>query len=351
MTRMTAIVTLAIAVLGNAVVRADVSVFDQVRQPFSVVFDEQNVLFGVEYSKGNRVFSIRQNAFRVLSGKVPANGKRAATDVAEGDGGPAAGGRFNGMHDLVRSHDGSRLYIADTFNNRIRVIDLASDRVETLFGGGPGEFADGPLADAQLNQPFTVDLHPSKNLLLIADLRNYRVREVDLDSGLVRTIAGTGERGRPQDDAQATKVPLVSPRAAIYGADGSIYVASREGNAVRVIDAEGKIRTVINRSGKKGYAGDGGPGVDARLSGPKHLSLDPAGNVVIADDQNHCVRIYDVTSGKIDLLAGIPGSAGTAIGDGRLDTQLQRPHGARYDRRGRLWVCDSWNNRLLCFEK
>jgi hypothetical protein len=107
--------------------------------------------------------------------------------------------------------------------------------------------------------------------------------------------------------------------------------------------------TVVNAQGVKGYGGGGGPGRDARLNGPKHLSLDPSGNVVIASDQNHCIRLYRVQEQTIHLLAGEPETAGDHVGKGPLDTELNRPHGARYDAQGRLWICDSWNHRVLCF--
>ncbi|MEM0968387.1 MAG: hypothetical protein AAGJ31_03470, partial [Verrucomicrobiota bacterium] len=92
-------------------------------------------------------------------------------------------------------------------------------------------------------------------------------------------------------------------------------------------------------------------GGEAKLHGPKHLSLHPEGDIVIVDDVNHCVRLYKVEDGTIHLLAGCPEKPGSSIGAGRLDTEFNRPHGARYDAEGRLWVCDSFNDRLLRFSK
>lgn len=89
----------------------------------------------------------------------------------------------------------------------------------------------------------------------------------------------------------------------------------------------------------------------AMLNGPKHLSLDPDGHIVIADDGNHCIRLYKPADGTIHLLVGTPGTSGTKIGTGPLDTQLLRPHGARYDHEGHLYVADSFNHRVLKFTK
>lgn len=321
------------------------------REPFSVVFDGEGVLYGVEYEHGNRVFTFGPGGkFSVIAGvKSPAGEKLG--DIAKGDGGPAKGGRFNGMHDLARTTDG-RIFIADTFNNRIRLI--ADGEITTFAGiGGEGGFGGdgGPASEAAFNGPYTVTLNADGSRLLVADLGNRRVREIDLETQVIGTVAGNGQRGMPQDGQPARAQPLVAPRAACYGADGSIYIASREGNALRHVRLDGTIHTVVNTSGKKGYEGDGGDGKTAKLNGPKHLALDPIGNIVIADDVNHCVRVYKPADGTIHLLAGVPGTSGKKIGEGPLDTELNRPHGARYDADGILHVADSFNDRILRFGK
>lgn len=319
-------------------------------KPFSVVFDDENVLFGVEFGSGNSFFTIEDDRKLIYVGGRPGPDGLPRDDGYVGDGESLRNSRFKGMHDLTISPEGKTVFIADTFNNRVRIVDLNAGMIDTLVGGSEAGFADGPLDQAKINQPFTVTLDSAGEHLLIADLKNLRIREVDLKAKVIRTIAGNGKRGRAIEGALATETPLISPRAAIYGRDGSIYIASREGNALRHIGHDGRIRTVVNSSGEKGYRGDGTAAIDALLAGPKHLSLDPNGDIVIADDQNHCVRLYRVADQTVHLLAGVPEQAGAKFGQGRLDTHLQRPHGARYDKRGNLWVCDSWNDRLIRFD-
>lgn len=333
---------------------ADVTVVNdgmELTEPFSMVFDERGTLYGVEYENGNRVFTIdRDGDFEVLAGAKSPGGKRLG-DIAKGDGGPPAGARFNGMHDLARASDG-RLFIADTFNNRVRLI--SGDKITTFAGrGGKGGYGGdgGPAAEALIDNVYTVTLNSDESRLLLADLGNRRVREVDLKTNVIRTVAGNGETGLPEDGQPALAQPLVAPRAACYGADGSIYIASREGNALRHVALDGTIRTVVNTSGKRGYRGDGTDGRSALMNGPKHLALDPEGNIVISDDVNHCIRLYKPADGTIHLLAGIPGRKGDRIGSGPLDTELNRPHGARYDAAGNLYVADSFNHRILRFSK
>lgn len=352
---MNSCIFISLSLLLAAAASADVGVVGagkELRQPFSVVFVPDGTMLGVEYEEGNRVFALEPGReFRFIAGRQGEAGKKLG-DIAEGDGESAGKAVFNGMHDLTLAPDG-RLFIADTFNNRVRVIDLAKNTVDTFAGmGGEGGFGGdgGPARKATFNGLYTVDLSPDAKRLLLADLGNRRVREIDLETGTIKTVAGNGRRGIPEDGGQALEQPLVAPRAACYGRDGkTIYIASREGHALREVTPDGRIRTVVNPEGKKGYSGDGGSGLTAQLNGPKHLCLDPDGNVVISDDQNQCIRLYRPEDGTIHLLAGVPGKAGDKIGKGPLDTELNRPHGARYDKDGNLHVADSWNHRILKF--
>jgi len=124
-------------------------------EPFSVVFDQDGTLYGVEYENGNPVFQLKNDKLEFIAGSKSPAGKTLG-DVAEGDGGPALKGSFNGMHDLALHPDG-RLFIADTFNRRIRVIDLKTKTLTTL--------GDGELT---FKEPYTVSLHPDHHKLLVS---------------------------------------------------------------------------------------------------------------------------------------------------------------------------------------
>ena len=160
------------------------------------------------------------------------------------------------------------------------------------------------------------------------------------------TVAGKGTAGKPADSAAALATPLAGPRAACMTADGAIYLALREGNAVVEIK-NGVVRTVVNAAGKAGYGGDDGPGRDSLLAGPKYVSLDRAGRVLIADTENHCIRRYDPESDTITTVAGVPTKAGAAVGADLRSTQLARPHGCMIAPDGRLVIADSDNDRIL----
>ncbi len=320
--------TLALLFICGLNLAAKPEIITGLVEPFSIVFDQGGTLYGVEYENGNRVFKIEENKLTFIAGSNSPGGKKLGV-VAEGDGGPAAKARFNGMHDLTL-HPGGRLFIADTFNRRIRVLNLTTKTISTL--------GDGKL---DFKSPYTVDLHPDGNRLLVADLDKRQVVEIDLQKLSMKPLAGNGKKGKPIEGSPALQSPLLAPRAAIYGKDGSIYFASREGHAVRQVTPTGTLRTVVNLSGKKGSYGDEGPAVKAQLNGPKHLALDPGGNLVISDDNNQTIRLYKPKAKTLHLLYGTPGKKGNK------PSQLNRPHGARYSPDGALWIADSFNHRLI----
>ena len=148
------------------------------------------------------------------------------------------------------------------------------------------------------------------------------------------------------DGTEAIQAPLGDARAVTQAADGTLYVLLRGGNSLVEVK-EGKVRTVVNASGKKGYGGDGGDGKEALMNGPKYVAMDKDGTVLICDTENHCVRRYFPKSGKIELVAGTPGKAGDQTGSSFLKTGLRRPHGVRIGPDGKLYIADTYNNRVL----
>ena len=345
-----------VAVLAGAVAgrSAESPTAAIVNEPFAIDFDAQGRLYGVEFTRGNRVFRSSRPitadggppTIEFVAGQFHQTTSKAvpATVLAEA---AAADVRFNGMHDLAVAADG-QIYLADTFNHLIRVFDPAAGRVATLAGTGEPGFAGdgGPAAKAVFHEPYCGSLSPDSSRLLIADIRNHRLRAIDLAAKTVTTVAGNGKQGQPIDGARATETPLAGPRAACEAADGTIYLVLREGNALVAI-RDGRVQTVVNASGKGGYGGDGSPGREALLKGPKYVCMDREQRVLIVDTENHCIRRYDPATGRIDLVAGVPQRAGAAVGGDWKSTELRRPHGVRIAPDGRLVIADSDNDRLL----
>lgn len=309
--------------------------------PFGVDFAPDGSVLFVEMAKGERLRRIdAAGGVSTLAG-TGAKGN-------DGDGGPGAKATFNGMHGLAVG-PGGVVYLADTWNNRVRTFDPKTGVVAAFAGTGAKGFAGdgGPAAAAQFGGVYSAAVDPAGQRLVLADLDNRRVRAIDLGTGAVTTVAGNGKRGVPADGAPAVDQPLVDPRAAVLDAAGNVYVLERGGHALRVVGPDGRVRTVAG-TGAKGAAGVGGPALKAELNGPKHLCVDRDGSVLVADTENHRVLRYVPKDGTLRLVAG-SGTKGTAgLGGDPARAELSQPHGvAVHPKTGDVYITDSGNNRIL----
>ena len=292
-------------------------------EPFGVGHAADGSLWVVEMA-GNRVRRVEK------SGRV--------STVVEG---------LKGPHSIAVG-PGGLLYIADTNNHRVLKYDPASGTTTPFAGTGAKGFAGdgGPASAAEFGAIYSVAFDPKGASMVVADLDNRRVRAIDMASGLVRTVAGDGSKGVPRDGSEAARSPLVDPRAAALDGAGNLYIAERGGHALRVVDASGRIRTVVG-TGKAGGTGDGGPGIAATLNGPKHLAIDRDGGVLIADTENHAIRKFLPADGTITRVAGTGvRGLGRAAGSPK-GVALDRPHGVSVAADGTLYIADSDNGRIL----
>lgn len=260
--------------------------------------------------------------------------------------------QMNHPTDLMEMHDGSVLVMA-WHNHKIRQIDPATGRVRIVTGGGAG-YADGPLATALFRQPsrFTKD---ESNNIFILDQANQRIRRIDAATQTVSTIAGTGAAGFAGDGGPATSAQLSfeagsnpEPSGGLAYANNALYIADTENNRIRRIDlATGMISTIAG-TGTPGYAGDGGPASSAQLHHPRDLEIGPDGRLVVADTDNGAVRAIDLTTGIIETIAGCGELGYTPANDTDPKTMLlHRSFGIDYDRDGNLYISDSLNSRIV----
>lgn len=338
------------SVSAHAVVEQIVGVptTEAVSEPFSIDFDSAGALYGVEFTKSNRIYKLDGGKLSFIAGvqhSEEEKGKKTSADVK--DGADSLGAVFNGMHDIQITRDG-RAYIGDSFHNRVRLLDLASGHVSTIAGTGASGFSGdgGPATAATFSVTMTASLSPDQKRIYIADIGNSRTRMIDLATSIVTTVAGSGKKGLPTDDSDALTAPMGDTRAVTQATDGTLYVLLRGGNSLVAVK-DGKARTVVNAEGKSGYGGDGGPARDAKMNGPKYVAMDASQNVLICDTENHCVRRYLPKTGMIELIAGAPPKSGTKIGSTFLSTELKRPHGVRLGPDGKLYIADTYNNRVL----
>ncbi len=302
------------------------------KEPFGTEFDTAGNTWIVEMVSGNRLLKVDASGLLThAAGQLKAG--------FSGDGGPALQAQFNGPHNLAVLPGGDIL-IGDTWNGRVRKVDVKTGIVSTLPGW------QAPEGRERGNGPYCITLSPDKTKLHIADLR--QVHELDLVTGKSRVVAGNGKKGVPEDGALAVEAPLADPRAAAMDSQGNLYVLERNGNALRVVGRDGRIRTVVNASGKKGGDGDGGSALDASMSGPKHLCVDRDDSVLIADAESHLIRRYVPATGRIERIAGTGKKGAAGVGGDPLQCELARPHGVTiHPRTGELFITDSYNNRVL----
>ena len=307
-------------------------------EPFAVAFDKQGNWYVCEH-KGERIVRIDK------SGKASVLAGTGQTGYS-GDGGRATQAAMFDPHGIVITAD-QQMYVADTRNHTVRKIDLKTGLISTVAGTGKAGYSGdgGPATKAEFNGTFGIDVDPSGRNLYVADLGNRRVRKIDLRSGVITTIAGNGEKGVPQDGAEAVANPLADPRAVTADSKGNVYILERGGNALRVVDKQGKIRTLIAPAVSASTSANATVAPD--LNGPKHLCVDRNHNVIIADAENHLVRKYDPKTGKTVTIAGT-GQSGKEIVSGEpLKTQVNRPHGVFVHPSGALYISDSYNHRIL----
>jgi len=301
--------------------------------------------FGMDFLNGQLVLA-EFGGHRII--QIDAGGKVAvlAGSGKKGDqDGTGESAEFNAPHNLAVAPDGS-IYVADTMNHRVRRLDSKTRAVTTLAGAEKGFAGDGgPAKESRFDQAYHVALDTDGKNLYVCDLGNRRIRKIDLAAGTILTVAGNGKRGIPEDGATATESPLVDPRAVAIDKGGRVWILERGGNALRVVEG-GKVRTVAG-TGAKGFAGDGGPAREARLDGPKFLWIDPTGDVLIADTENHCIRKFSVKDGTITRVAGTGKKGKDGVGGSPIEVQLTQPHGVAIGPDGFMYVADSMNGRVL----
>lgn len=310
-------------------------VTDAVQLPFATDFDATGRCYFVEY-QGHRLGMISEkNAPVYLAG----TGRKGDRD------GQGTSAELNSPHNLAIGSDGC-IYLADTFNHKIRKYDPQTKAISTFAGTGQAGFAGdgGDALFAQFNETYHITFDTTGKNLYVVDLKNQRIRRIDMATKRISTVAGNGRKGTPVEGTLALNSPFNDPRALIVDKQGQFYILQRGGHDLWKVDTEGKL-TRLAGTGKKGYSGDGGQARLAQLSGPKHLCFDRKGDVLIADTDNHCIRKLSLKSGTIELIAGrgtgmLPGSATTI--------SLNQPHGVTVKPGSDLiYIADSNNNRIV----
>lgn len=277
---------------------------------------------------------------RFVVGPAPGTGR------FHGDGGPALLATLN-FPTAVAIDEAGNLYIADTMNHRIRKVDAGTGVITTIAGTGQHRYSGdgGPATAASLNEPSALVVDKSGNLY-VADQSNNRVRKIDLATGRITTVAGTGEPAYTGDEIPASEAGLAGPSGLALDLDGALLIADTFNSRIRRVDPDtGVIRTVAGDGNEYRYLG---PTTDhsISLSRPYGIAVDPEGGVLITDSDSHLLRRWDRHSRLISRVAG-NGRAGYA-GDGGMatDSSLNYPFGVAADQKGNIYIADTFNHRI-----
>jgi sugar lactone lactonase YvrE len=238
------------------------------------------------------------------------------------------------------------LYIAETANHVIRKVDT-NGNITTIAGTGTQGFSSvsGPANAAQLDSPQGLALDTA-NHLYIADTHNHVIRKLNLTTGILTTIVGTGAPGFSGDHGPATSAQLDLPTALALDAKNNLYLADTRSHRIRRIDATTGLITTIAGNGTQGFSGDNGPATAASIDSPTGLALDASNNLYLADTHNHRIRRIDAITGLITTIAGT-GSLGYSGDNAQAATAaLALPHGLTLDAGGNLYLADTENNRI-----
>jgi hypothetical protein len=307
--------------------------------PFDVEFDPASNLYVAD--TGNH--RIRRVDIRTeIITTVAGNG----TAGFAGDGGPATKASLNEPYGLVITNFGD-LFFADRLNRRVRRVDIETGVITTVAGNGSRAFSGdgGPAPEAGLVEPNGVAFDV-QGRLYIADVGDNRIRVVDMATRRIATFAGTGRRRHDGDGGPAREASIAGARAVAVAPDGTVYILEREGNTLRAVAPGTGIITTVAGTGKVGYTGDGGPARAATFNGPKELAVGGDGHVFIADTENHAIRRIDAQTGLITTVAGNGKRGGAGDGGPATAAQLDRPHGVAIGLGGSLSIGDTGNHRI-----
>jgi len=341
----------------------------QLYNPRAVAFSRSGEVY-IGDALNHRIRKIDKNGVitTVAGNPTEANASGSPVGSFGGDGGPAAQAQLNQPHGVAVDSKGN-VYVADSLNNRIRMID-PQGIINTIVGsdnkkGRP----EGPVETATLKFPKSLFM-TADDVLYICNSGGNTVVKIDLKKSplTVQRVAGNLYAKRYGGDGRfATDAALNRPQGVWVTKDGTVYISDSENNLVRKVTPDGKITTIAGDTAAAQRAsetnqypipgdsgGDGGPAKDAHLNEPRGIAADEAGNVYVAEEAGNRIRRID-PAGNISTIAGngrskgeghdphIPGDPGPAPA---LEAQFHTMHDLNLDQEGNLWIADSKNNRV-----
>jgi len=263
-----------------------------------------------------------------------------------GDGGPATAAELN-LPVGVAVDGAGNLYISEYYGARIRKVSGATGIISTVAGTGTAEFSGdgGPATEARLRGPFGLALNADGDLY-VADYADNRIRCVAAATGIITTVAGTGTYGFSGDGGLATAASLAGSIDVSVDGGGNLYIADYANSRIRKVTASTGVISTLAGTGDQIFVGDGGPATAASLLYPNGVAADAEGNVTIADTSHHRIRLVTAATGVITTVAGT--GIGSYNGDGIAATSatISNPLDVAVDGAGNLFIADHGNYRI-----
>jgi len=260
------------------------------------------------------------------------------------DGGPATEAFLRGPFGISVAGNGD-IYFADSWNQRVRAIDAETGVIRTVAGEGARAYGGdgGPATEAFLGNPGDVAV-AEDGTVIIADTRHGHVRRIDAD-GIIHNLAGAAFLWDKGDGGPSISANLIYPTAIEHGPGGDLYIADAAAHRIRMVDAETGIITTVAGNGLDGSTGDGGPAVQARIGRPMSVRFDAAGNLYFCDIGYNVVRRVDAETGIITTVIGCgDGDGHSPDGTPALQASLGAPYGVEVSADGKtIFVSDTHN--------
>ncbi len=273
------------------------------------------------------------------------------TTVAGGGSNPADGNiatqtQLNGLG-YITVDKNLNIYLTD--GNSIRKVDGQTGIVNTIAGtyGTSGYTGDGGQATAAtMNAPGNLSLDEIRNYLFLCDQSNHCVRKIDLSTGIINTIAGTGLAGFSGDSGIATSAQLNFPTGVCSDSAGNIYISDSQNSRIRKINAGSNVITTFAGT-TMGLSGDNGLAISAQLSSPYSLTFDKDfRHLYFADTYNSAIRKIAMATGIISRTAGTGVSGYSGDGGPAVQAELNWPMAVALSKTGDIVIADAYNNLI-----
>jgi len=239
------------------------------------------------------------------------------------------------------------IYIADAFNQRIRKINNSSGIISTIAGNGVGGYSgdSGLATNAELFLPEAIIVDTVGNIY-IADAENSRIRKIDATTNIITTFAGNGIVGSTGDNGIATNAELNKPSGLSFDKSWNILIADHNNNKIRKVNITTGIITTIAGSGLSGYTGDNGLAINAELNGPGQIFVDSSDDIIFSDSYNNVIRKIDISTGIITTIAGTGALGYIGNGGPATNAEFDEPIGLYIDQQQNIFIADVGNGAI-----